>query len=234
MKNYNRDSRECSKMYKRQQCAAQNNSPSLRNHLEVRTSHLHSLHCVNPPSSPTRSITIFSRIFTIAAIGFTTSGFLIPEDQEDGTYAVEYINGRSVHTKIANATVYAPLPEPYTPEPRAGRLVRREGVSCGGARNLDHGNTDAANADIDRQCGDGAYVGGGLTFYAIRGDVVAFYCNFRTGSSDGGSCTASLRQEYSRDITNACGWYNSGWYTYFNNFYSYGYDRGRCFCGQCV
>ncbi|KAF2186593.1 hypothetical protein K469DRAFT_141868 [Zopfia rhizophila CBS 207.26] len=175
---------------------------------------------------------LFTRIFTLAVIGFTAPGFLIPEGQEEGTYAVEYINGRSVHTKIANATVYAPVPEPYALEPRTGRLVRREGVSCGGAKNLDHGNTDAVNADIDRQCGNGAQVGSGLTYYAIRGDVVAFFCNFRSGFAS--TCTARERQQYSGQITNACGWYNSGWYTYFNNYWSYGYDRGRCFCEQCA
>ncbi|KAF1842809.1 uncharacterized protein K460DRAFT_287342 [Cucurbitaria berberidis CBS 394.84] len=173
---------------------------------------------------------LLNRILTIAAIGLTASGFVIPEGQEEGTYAVEFVDGVEVHTKLANATVYAPLPKPYASEPQPNRLIRRD-YSCGGARDLHHGNTDAANADLDRQCGGGVNVNPGMNYYSIRGDIVAFFCNF--SDREAKYCSAGGRQDYSREITKACGWYNSGWFT-FPNQWSIGYDRGRCFCGGCA
>lgn len=49
-------------------------------------------------------------------------------------------------------------------------------------------------------------------------------------------CNSRDRQARSRGITDTCGWYNSGWYDtgVDGEAHSYGYDRGRCFCGECV
>ncbi|UPX19029.1 uncharacterized protein EKO05_0009306 [Ascochyta rabiei] len=90
---------------------------------------------------------LFSRLFTLVVLALTSPAFLILEGQEEGIYAVKYIDGRSVHTNIANATVYRHFPESYfKPEAsRNSRSRRNHNRSiCGGAKNLDYGNTNAA------------------------------------------------------------------------------------------
>ncbi|KZM23998.1 hypothetical protein ST47_g4883 [Ascochyta rabiei] len=127
---------------------------------------------------------LFSRLFTLVVLALTSPAFLILEGQEEGIYAVKYIDGRSVHTNIANATVYRHFPESYF-KPEASRNSRSRR------------NHNRSICDIDRQCGNGSCVGSGLTFYAIGGDIVAFYCNFGNGST----CTAVAQGSTSRSIT---------------------------------
>lgn len=100
--------------------------------------------------------------------------------------------------------------------------------------NLNHDDTDAANADLDRQCGNGVLIGGGYNFYAIRGGTVAFVCNFGY-FYDHHRCYEDTRVQSSKVITEFCGPYNSGWINYEYGWMSYGYDATASdFCGTGV
>jgi hypothetical protein len=87
-------------------------------------------------------------------------------------------------------------------------------VSCrDGNIELNHGDTDAANAGVDEQCRKGRKVDGHMSIYTKVGDVAAYYCN---NHGPANWCYDNVRQQYSALITDNCGWYVSGW----------GYDTG--------
>lgn len=96
--------------------------------------------------------------------------FTIPEGQANGVYQVSYVDGQEIHTfvrenDLSNTTASA-LTKPANSA--KFRHAKRDGYACGGDL-LDQGNTDAANANIDAQCGDGNWIGAGLDFYSIQG-----------------------------------------------------------------
>lgn len=168
------------------------------------------------------------------------TSFTIPEGTANGVY--------SVHTDESGIDIHTPLsdlPDPAFVERNAqeelvytSRHSKRENgywVDCGGTKNMNRGDTDAANADLDRQCGKGTWVGGRQNYYAIRGNVVAFFCNFNNALSGSRRCFDWKRGQESAAITKKCGLYNSGWtrteVTGTDN-YSYGYDSAQShFCG---
>ncbi|KAF2138621.1 uncharacterized protein K452DRAFT_290767 [Aplosporella prunicola CBS 121167] len=173
---------------------------------------------------------LFSKFLQVVALAAAVNAFTIPEGTEDGVYAVKTdANGIDQHTKLADAT---PIEELEVTKPnRFNGLVRRDRkITCGGTKNLNHADTDAANADLDRQCGGAAgnFVASGHNFYAIRGNTVAFYCNFGGDNR----CDSVTRAQYSSAITSLCGAYNSGWGTSSGKL-SYGYDvNSSKFCGS--
>lgn len=96
--------------------------------------------------------------------------FTIPEGQANGVYHVSYENGKEVHTFVRendfNNATSATIAQPANSA--KFRHAKRDGYSCGGDA-LDHGNTDAANAEVDNECGNGNWIGTGLDFYSVQG-----------------------------------------------------------------
>lgn len=185
---------------------------------------------------------IITRLLLLTELMSLVTPFTVPEGAISGVYSAHIDeNGVEVHTLIANSTELADLeargaeagPHDF---PEMTRLVQKRdfyGVFCGGTHNLNAGDTDWANSDLDRQCGAGQNVDPGWAWYSIKegADVVAFFCNF---SSTAKFCYASSRQEDSRSITKTCGLYQSGWTRWEKGgqTWSYGYDSRRSFCGS--
>ncbi|EMD65314.1 hypothetical protein COCSADRAFT_354468 [Bipolaris sorokiniana ND90Pr] len=166
-----------------------------------------------------------------------SSAFIIPEGTGDGVYEHHVnANGVDVHVKIGNATDFSATElSVYTKRVnsiRASRLQARDGAFCNQGpdkANMHHGDTDAANADLDYQCSNYGPTKGRHNYYSVRGNTVAFFCNRAINSVQ---CTASRRAQTSSYITEKCGWYHAGWWD--AGLTSYGYDTGRCFCSECV
>lgn len=119
-------------------------------------------------------------------------------------------------------------------------------IGCGGYY-LDVANTNAANGALDAQCGNGAYVGGGLDFYSIAGCTVAYFCNQSEVLCDVFWCWAPTycyafeRQDAANAINAKCGGFGAGWDNFvWNGGYDragqYGWenicDQGKNFCGR--
>lgn len=196
---------------------------------------------------------IITRLILLTGLMSLVTAFTVPEGAAGGVYSAHIDeNGVEVHTLIANATELADLEArggaladagseslPRSgdfPQDELTRLVQKRdffGVYCGGTHNLNAGDTDWANSDLDRQCGDGKAVEPGWAWYSIKegADVVAFFCNF---SPTVKFCYASSRQADSRSITALCGLYQSGWTRVEKGglTWSYGYDSRRSFCGS--
>lgn len=147
-------------------------------------------------------------LLTALSSSLLVSGFTIPADQPDGVYEVSIdSNGEYVHTKVADPTDIAP----ENTVVQRSRITKRSGLDqiyCFNQDVLNSGDTDAANANLDSQCGpNGHGVGSHLSVYAKRGGTVAYCCNNR---SQGNTCYASTRQQASRLITDKCGRYVPG------------------------
>ncbi|CAG8951858.1 hypothetical protein HYFRA_00005662 [Hymenoscyphus fraxineus] len=171
----------------------------------------------------------FVTLFTSAA---AATGFTVPEDQEDGVYAVVYDNnGEAVFNLLRGPATEKELAEIKSRSP-AQSLNERDidQYNCPGY-SLDSGNTDAAVAALKGQCNPGA-VGSGYDFYSISGSTVAYFCNF--GSSATNCLANELGDQYAR-ITDHCGRYNAGWWTRQDpgRWISIGYEgSGSRFCGR--
>jgi hypothetical protein len=173
---------------------------------------------------------MLSKIIVFLVAIMAVNGFTIPDGTSDGVYSViTHENGTEVHTKIDEPS-FGPV-SPRQPLSMSAKLNRRDSLSCGGAHDLNHADTDAANADIDRQCGPGAFMSPYNDFYAIRNGVVAFVCNFGRNNF----CDAGTRGRTSGAITAQCGLYNSGWFEFTGASISYGYDVSWSkFCNKGV
>jgi hypothetical protein len=101
--------------------------------------------------------------------------------------------------------------------------------------NLDPRDTDAANNNIDVQCGNGETLPSsvnGRDKYAIFGNVVSYVCNYSGGTNN---CFASERQDADRRVTADCGLYNAGDDTVPDRNIGYGYQvKWATFCGRGV
>ncbi|KAH8698705.1 hypothetical protein BGW36DRAFT_426397 [Talaromyces proteolyticus] len=152
----------------------------------------------------------FSNIILFAA---AATAWTVPEGTTNGVYSVSVNHlGEEVHEKIAELK----HPDDIKTPVRSAKF-RRQGLS--GANhiscfndNLDPQDTDAANKNIDDQCGAGGDLASGKTqngrdFYGVSGDVVAYVCNL---SASPGTCYSSERVDSSSKITDQCGKYQSG------------------------
>lgn len=166
--------------------------------------------------------------------------FTIPEGQAEGVYSVSYDeHGNETHTLVQPGDPNEVVPTQSLSNPNSAKFKfeKRDDFTytCGGDA-LNHQDTDDANRALDNQCGAGTnVVGGGMDFYSIVGCTVSYYCNFAWTSS---VCSYSRRQDISGGITQACGWYMSGWSNQNpNDSGSYGYEDfckapGNNFCGR--
>ncbi|KAF2161054.1 hypothetical protein M409DRAFT_59336 [Zasmidium cellare ATCC 36951] len=184
--------------------------------------------------------------FVLATAGLSlslTSAFHIPEGIQDGVYSVHvYPNGTEEHNRLPNPS----------PLGSALQLRKRQGEFYGGPQcyggdeggELNHGDTDAANAALQNQCGYGANINYGDDFYSIYGCTVAYACNFYDNSNapagandDYTTCFADCSVHANQIITSGCGEYQPG--SIQDNLYevAYGYEnfcssRGSNFCGR--
>lgn len=129
-----------------------------------------------------------SQFLFLVSMAFTAvQAFRIPAGTSDGVYTVSIdAEGNENHTLIASPSKHIPL-SPRNPNPLPvanSRLFRRDfKVECYDAKDLDHADLDAANADLDSQCDAvNEAVPGHHNFYAIRGGAVAYFCNWNSGS----------------------------------------------------
>ena len=82
---------------------------------------------------------------------------------------------------------------------------------CGCGFNMNHGECDAAVADLKDQVSRRGtlWLGGGLCWYSIRGGAVAFICNPYSGTNTNGFTADGIGLSTSI-ITGDCGWYTAG------------------------
>ncbi|KAI0394886.1 hypothetical protein F5Y17DRAFT_425916 [Xylariaceae sp. FL0594] len=177
---------------------------------------------------------IFKSIVLYAA-NAAALGFTIPEGQPDGVYAVSYdAHGVPVH-HFVSGPVEESVISPYVSGGGGGKPFlharQTDARKCEG-HDLDHSNTDAAVEALKRQCDPAGAVGGGLDFYSVAGNTVAYLCNYASTSV---ACTRNLLTDSYAAITANCGLYRSGWrdLTGGNYRYSIGYEPyGNKFCGR--
>ncbi|KAH8812871.1 hypothetical protein F5884DRAFT_317843 [Xylogone sp. PMI_703] len=179
----------------------------------------------------------FSQLLTTAVLAGLTAGLTLPSDLGDGSYRV-YIDDRGleVHER-ANETsdgvweiVYASSPKAVNSARAVDTLEKRGGTDCGmtntglGSQKgcfttwcgcgftLNHGDCDAAVADLKTQPEKYGSIGPYLSHYSIRGSVVAFACNIRGGLNGIGSVDYSdwMVTRVLQVVTDKCGWYIAG------------------------
>lgn len=176
-----------------------------------------------------------------------TIAFQIPGDTANGIYSVRtHPDGTEEHTRIGDLVA----PASVLPR-RSSRIQKRwnyeDGPQCYPeevTQELDHADTDAANASIQSQCGNGAEIPYPDDFYAISGCTVAYACNFNNEFFDS-NCFASDSATANGYITlgyngsPGCGEYMPGAITDKDYVVAYGYEnycstRGKKFCSRGV
>ncbi|KAF2159403.1 hypothetical protein M409DRAFT_30153 [Zasmidium cellare ATCC 36951] len=184
----------------------------------------------------------FSAIFAGLSLSLiTASAFHIPEGTPDGVYSVRtYPNGTEVHTRLSG-------PAPVTRRNAHQKRITIDSTACypsEGTEELDNASTDAANAALQAQCGDGAEIDGYDDIYSISACVVAYACNFSAPDEAPYApypvfCYRSDSIAANQAITQACGAYKPGSVLDGPNDYliSYGYEsyctaKGHNFCGR--
>ncbi|KAF2124887.1 hypothetical protein P153DRAFT_435093 [Dothidotthia symphoricarpi CBS 119687] len=173
------------------------------------------------------------RFFSIAAalsLCALTQALVIPTGTTQGLYEVSTLDdGTEVHTKLADYSETE-----VTPVSEASPLERRQNgrMWCGCGFTLNHGDCDAAVADLKSQFRP-SLINGGKSFYSIRGSVVAFACN---RSQTDWLLLPQTFTDAASAITGSCGWYIAGTTERgdANNALILGYMRyqnGLDFCG---
>lgn len=166
-------------------------------------------------------------------------------------------NGTELHNRIGDLPSWASLaqtPNSTIPNGNSSFPDADWAANCypeEGLQDLDHRTCDLANAGLDKQCGAGAPVGNGHSFYTISECVVAYFCHFWSTYGEDAFCYARERREVSALITKECGRYKPGsaWRTVYPDTenvqpwppwrtydVSYGYEsyctaKGHNFCG---
>ena len=163
----------------------------------------------------------FLQTIIIALMAGSATAFTLPGGLEDGLYRAYYDKeGREVHEPLVNVTTTAPDRRHTARQPEAPSLDpldKRQAdynIYCGCGYNLDHGDCDAAVSDLSNQFGgyDGSpcvWIQADMSYYSIRGSVVAFGCN----PGYLGGIVQVCGQDYGDDlkvITSQCGAYVAG------------------------
>lgn len=167
------------------------------------------------------------QLFASLALATITTALLpnMPDTAVDGFYKA-HVNdaGKSIHTHIAapNNTGFI---EGVAPRMTASKIAKRSIVYtwCGCGYNMNHGDCDAANADLANQVVRGVGVGGGTCYYSIRGSAVAFICNPYPNDQAGPIWSNNIGGS-SAVITSQCGLYVAGTYAWgYRTSYEVGY-----------
>ncbi|CAO2651778.1 Nn.00g000610.m01.CDS01 [Neocucurbitaria sp. VM-36] len=147
----------------------------------------------------------FLNLATAATLLTLAQAFVIPSGTEDGVYGVSVReDGTEVHTKISERD-----PTSATPYNEVSAFEKRQNdrIWCGCGFNMNPGNCDAAVADLKKQMKP-SLVKPKMSFYSIRGDVVAFACN-RSPNRNWLLVESNYANALAR-ITGACGRYIAG------------------------
>lgn len=171
----------------------------------------------------------FALLFSLLTFAGISTAITLPKLPDirpaDGFYLAHLDeNGQSIHTLIAapNNTDFIDGVAPSMPKPRIAK--RSSGYCwCGCGYYVNKAGTDAANADLANQIGNGVTVREQNCYYSIRGGIVAFVCNpYPTNAgatffkSNVGGCDAV--------ITADCGLYVAGTYAWgYETSYLVGY-----------
>ena len=172
----------------------------------------------------------FLQTIIIALMATSATAFTLPGGLEDGLYRAYYDKeGREVHEPVGNVTTTAPTRRHKARRSEASALDSLEkrqlgatyDVYCGCGYGLDHGDCDAAVSDLSNQFGgyDGypcATILEGMSYYSIRGSVVAFGCNTGT-AGDIGIC-GNEYGEVLQVVTVQCGAYTAGTFAYLTSY----------------
>jgi hypothetical protein len=161
----------------------------------------------------------------ICLVATPVMSWMIPEGQADGVYVVtSHQNGTLLHSKIGEIPSGPTLPS----KAPLSRVMKRDyGLTetyCAPnqSADLDHGNTDLANAALANGCGEGKTLSAAHGVYAQFGDVAAFFCNNKIGYDN--VCIGEVHKVAQGMVTARCGWYRGGW-AYDNGAHvSYGYQ----------
>ena len=194
---------------------------------------------------------ISATLATLALLAGPIAAYKLPYGVTDGTY-VAYFNetGHEVHQLIDTAPVAAAK---HSRDFTTSLSARQHGVGgegaddhavwithCGcGRPQLNHGDCDAAVADLKGQLGRNTLIDGGKAYYSIRGGVVAFACdpvkNWQAAAS------SDLMAAAADHITKACGWYIPGTAEFDHDFAAeaaylgyMAYSAGLDFCGNAI
>jgi hypothetical protein len=167
----------------------------------------------------------WTTIFQASATAGLGQALIIPADiAADGIYqVVSKADGTEVHTKIANVTYDG---NNYLDNVRA--LDRRFSgqLWCRCDQQLDNRNCDAAVADMTNAMSSGPVLPG-LSFYSIRGDVLAFACN---RGEEPFPAYDGFR-DFVQHIVDNCGSYVAGSSQLVETIMGYmQYQNGRDFC----
>jgi hypothetical protein len=157
-------------------------------------------------------------ILLLAFAALVATAFQIPEGTPDGFYVAYYdASGHEVHQPVtpdmisqvidhetvASNLVSRPYPVPTTSK----RQTNFWETWCGCGIEVNHGDCDAAVADLKFQTRDRVRIEARMAYYSIRGSAVAFACNL-TGQ------TAVISDEgvglSTQHITSNCGSYIAG------------------------
>jgi hypothetical protein len=176
-------------------------------------------------------------IAALPLLATMVNAWTLPANLTTGVYLVRMENGEEVHTlmsppdiaarsavvKTARISGGATLPRDLAPadaaemEKRSPALTKRGGTQmhCGCGWEVDHGNCDAAVANLKGQLGYGSQISANSAWYAISNNVVAFACN----QGWDGDLVIGDRDiaDMAQHITDSCGWYIAGtqsWTTY--------------------
>jgi hypothetical protein len=169
----------------------------------------------------------WSTIYQILVAAATLSqALIIPSDiSDDGVYKViTKTDGTEVHTKVAGVSARSEI----TSIRSLHRRASSEYTWCGCGTVLDPARCDDANADLQRQLVQYGAIGPGLSYYSIRGNVVAFAC-----SRDSVPIRWGGRQIETNNwhITQSCGPYTAGTLQIGNSYFGYmRYANGVDFC----
>ncbi|KAK8080315.1 hypothetical protein PG997_008133 [Apiospora hydei] len=180
-------------------------------------------------------MTLFTPIFITTAALVATFASALPansgklsfykftgnKEMKEGSYSVEYddvgtpsINYTPFSSDAARrSTASLDRPTNNTKITGEGVLVARK-AGCDNIE-LNHTNTDNANAELQRICGGGEYG----TKWIISDDVVAFYCQYGQEAK----CNTGSSKGVNKMITDECGLYKAG--SYRGHGYAYGYTK---------
>jgi hypothetical protein len=162
-------------------------------------------------------------IYQGLAAAILSQALIIPTDiTADGVYAaVNKADGTEVHTKVVDVTDNGNI----------HALDRRFSSQyfCGCGYYMNHDNCDAAVQDLRNQFGGGSKSQPGLSFYSIRGDIVAFACS-REATTAYQWTSDDIARSYT-GVTARCGFYVAGTLQIFDTFFGYmQYSNGIDFC----
>ena len=172
-----------------------------------------------------------SLLTLMLAVLSTASAYAIPANQPDGIYEVRRSpSGEEIHTALN-----LPSERRTSANPLAKRAFAFGHTHCGCGIKLNTGDTDAAVADLENQLGKAGYlIDASMSYYSIRGGVVAFVCNdegnaaLKASSDIVGQALAQITKSCGRYVAGSTGWVNDFSIGYMNN------AKDLDFCGASL